>query len=205
MVQKNQVQVLLCIIVVFLACKSEPNIAFFAIKESEIYKFENSISVNEFINKAESFKCEGYNIVAKSKSTLDTTQFDFVIKTNCKYSEDMSIVHPDGIELPVYKCHGFRKYGINLCQDENSNFELIKEFYLNPNQRADYPTKPKNATVTFVVDESCKIYSVIPMINKIKKMRNKIGDTRLMGEPFLLRMRTAKEDSILYKPPKTVN
>lgn len=120
-------------------------------------------------------------------------------------SKTLKFVHPDGIQLPIYKCNGFRKYGINLCEDESSIYKLINEFYFNPKRRADYPNMPKNATVKFVVDESETIESIIPMISKMKTMRDKIGEEKLNKEPFLMSIQTIKNDSFQIKAPKSVN
>ena len=190
---------------ILMSCNTKSDLSFLAIKGTEIYSFENSITINEFILKAESLKCDGYNIVAKSLKTVDTNNIDFIIKTKCKFPKQLKFVHPDGIQLPIYRCNGFRKYGINLCEDDDSNFKLLKEFYLNPNRRPDYPTQPKNATVKFVVDESFSLESITPLINRIKSMRNKISEERLTNQPFLLSIQTIKKDSVLIKPTKIVN
>ena len=117
----------------------------------------------------------------------------------------MKIIHPDGISLPIYKCNGYRNYGIDLCEDEKLNINLIKEFYLNPKRRADFPINPKNATVKFIVNGSSTLESTVPMIEQVKSMRNKIGEVRLTKLPFLLSIQTIRKDSTLIKPPKTVN
>ena len=201
----NQMRILIFITIIFISCQTKTNISFYALKDSKIQKFEKSITINEFIKKAESLKCEGYQIVAKSSELKEGDKYNFVIKTKCKFPNKMIFVHPDGIELPVYTCGGFRKYGVNLCEDESSNFKLIKEFYLNPKRRPDYPSIPKNATIKFVVDGNATVESIIPMMSEIKSMRDKIGEEKLSKEPFLLSIQTIKRDSILIKPPKPVN
>ena len=198
-------RILIFITIIFISCESNPSICFYAVKDSKIQKFEKSITINEFIKKVESLKCEGYRIVAKSRELKESNKYNFVVKTKCKFPKIPKFVHPDGIQLPIYKCNGFRKYGINLCEDESSNFKLISEFYLNPKRRPDYPNIPKNATVKFIVDESETIESIIPMISKMKSMRDKIGEEKLNREPFLLSIQTIKNDSFQIKAPKFVN
>ena len=187
------------------SCRTKPDYSFFAIKGSDIYSFEKSITVNEFKIRADSLKCEGFNIVAKSIENVDPNNDDFIIKSTCKLPKQLKFVHPDGIELPIYECGGFRSYGINLCEHDDSIFELLREFYLNPKRRPDYPINPKNATVKFIVEGTMSIEALIPLIKRIKTMRNKIGEDRLTNQPFLLSIQTLRKDSILIKPPKLVN
>ncbi len=198
-------RIILLFSTLLLSCKSESSLSFLAIKEPEIYRFKNSITINDFINKAESLKCEGYNIVVKSIDNTQINDYDFIIKTICKFPKKVKLVHPDGIQLPIYKCNGFRKYGINLCEDENSNFKLLKEFYLNPKRRADYPSKPKNATVKLIIDESSTLKSITPTIKLLKSIRDEIGEERLTRQPFLLSIQTTRNDSVMITPPKIVN
>ena len=201
----NQMRIIIIITIISLSCKSKSKLSFLAIKDTEVYRFENSTTVNEFILKSGSLKCDGYNIVAKSIEDIEANMNVLIIKATCKFPKQIKLVHQDGIQLPIYKCNGFRKYGINLCGDENSNFELIKEFYLNPQRRPDFPTKPNNATVKFVVDESSTLESIVPMINRIKSIRDEIGKERLAKQPFLLSIQTLKNDSVSIRPPKIVN
>jgi hypothetical protein len=196
---------LLFITIVLTSCNTKTEYSFLAIKETDIYRFENSISVSEFKLKTDSLKCEGYNIVAKSREQQESNNDECIIKTICKFPKQIKFDHSDGIELPIYKCNGFRKYGINLCEDDNSNFQLLKDFYLNPNRRPDYPRNPKNATIKLVVEETMSLEALVPLITRIKSMRNKIGEGKFTKEPFLLSIETLKKDSILIKPPKPVN
>ncbi len=196
---------ILFITIILSSCKIKPDYSFFAIKGVDIYSFDSSITINEFKIKADSLKCEGYNIVAKSTAISEPNKDDFIIKSTCKSPKQLKFVHPDGIELPIYECDGFRTYGINLCEDDDSNFELLREFYLNPKRKSDYPFNPKNATVKFVVDQTMSIESLLPLIKRIKSMRNKIGEERLTNQPFLLSIETLGKDSILIKPLKIVN
>lgn len=188
-----------------MSCNIKTEYSFLAIKDTDIYRFENSISVNEFKLKTDSLKCEGYNIVAKLREQQESNNDECIIKTICKFSKQIKFVHPDGIELPIYECNGFREYGINLCEDDSINFQLLRDFYLNPNQRPDYPSKPKNATVKLVVEETMSLEALVPLIMRIKSVRNKIGEEILTKEPFLLSIETLRKDSILIRPPKLVN
>lgn len=196
---------LLFITIILTSCNTKTEYSFLAIKETDIYRFENAISVNEFKLRADSLKCEGYNIVAKSREQQESNNDECIIKTICKFPKQIKFVHPDGIELPIYECNGFRKYGISLCEDYNSNFQLLSDFYLNKNRRPDYPSKPKNATVKLVVAETMLLEALVPLILRIKSMRNKIGEEILTKEPFLISIETLREDSIFIKPPKLVN
>ena len=198
-------RIIIFITIIFISCQTKTSISFYALKESKIQKLEKLITINEFIKITESLKCEGYQIVAKSSGLKEGDKYNFVIKTKCKFPKNITFVHPDGIELPVYRCNGIREYGVNLCEDESSNFKLIKEFYLNPKRRPDYPSMPKNATIKIVVAGDANVESIIPMMNEIKSMRDKIGEEKLSKEPFLLSIQTINRDSILIKPPKPVN
>lgn len=198
-------QSLLFVTIILASCKTKPEYSFLAIKETDIYRFEKSISVNEFKLKTDSLKCEGYTIVAKSSKQQESNNDDCIIRAICKFPKQMRLVNRDGIELPIYECNGFRKYGINLCEDDNSNFQLLRDFYLNPNRRADYPSKPQNATIKLIVEETMSLEALLPLIIRIKSIRNKIGGEILTKEPFLLSIQTLRNDSMLIKPPKLLN
>lgn len=190
-------RVLLFITIILSSCNTKTDYTFYAQKGIDVHRFENSITVNEFIIEAESLKCEGYEILGTSTQIGDSNKDDLIIKSTCRFPKQIKIDHSDGIELPIYECDGFRTYGINLCEHEDSNLELLREFYLNPTRRLDYPYNPQYATVRLVVEETMSIEALVPLIKRIKSMRNKLGEEGLINEPFLFSIQTLRKDSIL--------
>ena len=190
---------LLFLIPLFIACKSKPDLYYYAVKGDEIHTFENSMTIKEYIPDAELFAYSDYNLVAQSTRHSGSNHYDYKIEINCKFPRVMKTTHRDGILFPVYQCRRYRKYGMNLCQNPKSNFKKIKEFYLNPNRRNDYPYSSKNATIKFVVNESKTLGSISPMINQVKTMRDKISDPQLKDAPFLMSLLTTQRDSNLLR------
>ena len=195
-------RLLLFIIIFFIACKVDSELSFSAINDNMVYNFENSTTINEFINKADSLKCDGYRIVDNS---VYIEEDKYVYVSRCKFPKEIKLIHYDGIELPIYYCDGFRKYGINLCENAAANFNKLEEFYLNSKSRENYPSNPKNATIKIVVAGSTTIEELIPTIKRVKSMRDKISNGKLSEFPFLFSLQSIQKDSIMIKPLKSVN
>lgn len=186
-----------CAILLLIGCWPNSDIKFRALNDSSIYEFENSISVKEFIRKTDSLKCNGYRIVGNSEDV------NYLVFSKCKYSNQK--IDYDGIQMPIYNCNGFRKYGINLCEDSTTNYNKLKEFYLNPQRREDYPTKPENAILKLVFEESMTIKSVIPTIKSVKSMRDHLQNRSLSNLPFIFSFETVQSDSMTTKFPKPID
>ena len=193
---------LILITLVFITCQSKSKITFFAVNENKIQRFQNSMTVTEFIDQSRSLKCDGYNIVANTTEKLESKNFNIIVKTICKFSNQLQFIHSDGIELPIYSCNGYRSYGINLCDDQDSIYNLIEEFYLNPIKRTDYPSNPKNATVKFVVDGNSTLESIEPTITHVKLLRDRIGSEYLTKQPFVIHIQSIENDTLLNRAPE---
>ena len=193
---------LILITLVFITCQSKSKITFFAVNENKIQRFQNSMTVNEFIDQSRSWKCNGYNIVANTSDKLESKNFNIIIKSICKFSNQLQFIHYDGVELPIFSCNGYRSYGINLCDDQDSIYNMIEEFYLNPVNRPDYPSNPKNATVKFVVDGKSTLESLEPTINHVKLLRDRIGSEYLANQPFLINIQTIENDTFTFRAPE---
>jgi len=198
-------KLIFAIALLFISCKSNNDMVFYATNGHNIFTIDNSVSVSRFINKVDSLKCEGFVIVSKSKEINDGSSNKFQMDAKCKFPDKIKFTHHDGIQLPIYNCNGFREYGINLCEEYNLNIKKLSEFYLNPQKRADYPRISKNAILKIVVDEKITFSAIIPTIKKLKYMRDQLDNESLRSIPFLFSLQTIQRDSILIKPPQLKN
>ena len=183
------------LILTLISCQSESQIQFFAIKGDEIIKFSNLITIEEFSNRSNELVCSGFRIVVHDHTELNSQVENFRYFASCENKTS----HQDAIQLPIYKCNGFRKYGINLCDKNNLNLETLSEFYLNPNRRPDYPSKPKNAILRIIVDEKGTIEDVYPILARVQNMIYKVKDEEIYTHPILFTLNTIQKDSILLR------
>ncbi len=181
----------------FISCKPNPEISFIATKNNDVFEIENSLSIKQFLEIADSLACDGYKITG---NTLDSKE-EYVQywKPDCDKSK---ISHYRQNELPVYACNGYREYGINLCENQKSNFNKMREFYLNPQKRFDFPLNPQTIRVKIVAEETETINSIIPSLIEIKSMRDKIDNGNLAYLPLLFRFENAWRDSLVYGAPE---
>jgi len=197
--QTNQtMRLILLIVILFISCKSKTDLIFYAIKDGDFLKIESSLTIDEFIKKSGSLDCQGYRIIGSTQEIKTIKRNEFIIFNSCPNK----IIDYDGIQLPIYSCNGFRKYGINLCDDCDLNIEQLSEFYLNPKRRADYPSKPNKAILKIIVDENRTAKSIFPIIKKLKTMRNQIGDNQLSELPLLFSLQTIQKDTIEIQLPE---
>jgi len=192
---------ILLISIFFISCNSKTDLNFYAIKNGNSLKIESSLTIKEFIKKSDSLDCKGYRVIGSTQEIKDIKDNEFITFNSCPNK----IVCYDGIRLPIYYCNGFKKYGINLCDDYNLNIEQLREFYINPKGKSDYPSKPNKAILKVIVDEHSTVESIIPIIKKLKIMKNQIGNDQLSKLPLLFSFQTIQKDTIDFQPLKSTN
>lgn len=191
---------ILIAVILFTSCQAKQESIMYAFNGENIHQFDSSLSVNEFIQIIDSLECKGYVIVGNTNQKINTTNYQFIIKSKCDSPEVLKFEHTNGIKLPIYSCNGFRQNGINLCEDESLNIIKLENFYLNPNKRFDYPNNPNQATLKIVIDKSNNVTSIFEIVNQIKSLRDQINIPTL-GNPIIFTIETSEQDSFELKPP----
>lgn len=185
------------IILTLLSCRTKLEIKFFAIKGNEIIELNNSLTIEEFKEETIELICSGYRIVGQTENPTNNKRESFQYYATC----NNKIESHGATQLPIYECNGFRKYGLNLCTENDLILKVLREFYLNPKRRPDYPSKPKNAIINIISDKNDSIKEMEQIFVKLQYIIEEIKENEINDIPIKFTLNTLQQDSFLFSKP----
>ena len=185
------------IILTLLSCQTKSEIKFFAIKGNEIIELNNSFTIEEFKEETIELIYSGFRIVGQTENPSNSKREGFQYYATCS----KKIESHGAIQLPIYECNGFRKYGLNLCNENDIILEVLREFYLNPKRRPDYPSKPKNAIINIISDKNDSLKEMEQIFVKLQEIIEEIKVNEIHDIPIKFTLSTLQQDSFLIPKP----
>lgn len=184
------------VIALFVSCNHP--IEMYLVKGETRIEYDPSYSFKRIVEYIDSVSCYEYKLEAykPDQSIKDSRRILFV--ENCTTAQYCF----KSIELPVYECDGFRKYGINLCDEDSITTQKLKDFVLNPKGREDYPNNPLKAVIKIVLEDDKDIDDLKYVLTDLLGKYEKFAIDKYNDIPIIVHLETIEEDTTFFRLPK---